>query len=241
MDVSERAGRGASREYRDFVLDDIEFRANTDANTVEFEGVASVVDMPYTVDDAYGSFQETIAAGAFDRSLKNGKKDDVFLHVNHRWDDVPMASRMAGSLRLVADPNLRVQATLDGSRSDVQILRSALEHRIMREMSIGFTVPKDKQTWAPDYSERTIRELKLMEVSVVKKGANPYTSAAARSFDEFIESLTEIEMDEADLRRAIAYFESRLLQPEAPVNEFAERDQADKDRLLRRKASFILV
>lgn len=238
-DLSERARACLGiREYRDFVIDELELRAGSDPNVVEFTGVASTVDAPYTVRDAFGEFTETIAAGAFNRTLNNPKAD-VALHVNHRWDDIPLASRLAvgatGTMRLVADPNLRVFATLDAERSDVQILRSAIRDGIMREMSIGMTVPKDKQTWNADYTDRVVREAHLLEASIVKQGANRLTSTAVRSAAELLESLVDVEMTEEELRRAIAALEERLPAPE--VNPFAERDRADMDRLLRLKAS----
>jgi HK97 family phage prohead protease len=207
MNIEERANpKGA--EYRAFAIEDFEFRAD-DENTVTFEGVASVVDEPYTVRDAFGEFQETIKAGAFNKTLKDGKAD-VALFVNHRHDDVPLATRLDGSLILSADPNLRVKATMDAGRPDVQIVRSAIERGQLRQMSIGMNVPKDKQSWNADYTERIIREARVGETSIVWKGANHLTSAAVRALDELIDEITADDYAPDELRRMIAHLESLL-------------------------------
>jgi hypothetical protein len=70
----------------------------------------------------------------------------------------------------------------------------------MRQMSIGFTVPKARDKWNDDMTERTIKELQLFEASVVWQGANPYTSSSMRSFDEMLASLTDAEMTDDELR-----------------------------------------
>jgi phage head maturation protease len=54
---------------RSFALDDFEFRDNQDTGGWTFEGVASVVDYPYTVRDQFGEYTETIQRGAFDHTL----------------------------------------------------------------------------------------------------------------------------------------------------------------------------
>jgi HK97 family phage prohead protease len=234
-DISERAN---GTVYRSYDLADFEFRDGGETGFT-FEGVASVVDKPYVVRDIFGEFTETIAAGAFNRTLNN-KQADVLLFVNHRHSDVPMASRRAGTLKLSADPNLRAVADLDPVRPDVIIARSAVMRGEMRQMSIGFSVPKDKNKdmWSPDYSERTIKELNLVEVSIVPQGANPHTEASMRSLDDLLESITDIDMTEDEIRRAIAAFEARLPHSDEPgelINPYAERDRLDAERLERRK------
>lgn len=41
-----------------------------------------------------------------------------------------------------------------------------------------------------------------------------------RAFDDFLDSLTDVDMDEAELRRAIAWLETRL--PVTPAEEIIE-------------------
>lgn len=211
------AERGSGHQVRHYDITDFEFRDDgTDGFT--FEGVASVVDTPYTVRDVFGEFTETIASGAFNKTLRD-RKADVALFVNHQHAGIPLATRSAGTLRLSVDPNLRVVAELDPSRPDVQNVRSAVTRGEMRQMSIGFTTPRDarKDRWNDDMTERTITELNLIETSIVWRGVNPHTTGVMRSFDDFVESFTDIDMTEDEVRRAIAALESRL--PAAEVVE----------------------
>lgn len=204
--------RGAGRQVRHYDITEFEFRDDGDTGFT-FEGVASVVDAPYSVRDQWGEYTETIRAGAFNKTLRDSKAD-IALFVNHNMAAVPLATRGAGTLNLVADPNLRVTADLDPARPDVQVIRSAVARGEMRQMSIGFMVPKARDAWNDDMTERTISEVQLLETSIVWRGANPHTTGVMRSVDEFIESLTDVDMTEADVRRAIAALEARLPEPE---------------------------
>lgn len=200
-----------TREDRSYTASDIEVR-DSDEGTVTFEGVASSVDAPYMVRDAFGEFEETIARGAFNRTIK--QKADVRLLVNHIG--VPIARTKSKTLTLEADPHLRAVApSLDPSNPTVQELRSALGRKDIDQMSIGFRV-KD-QEWNDDYTVRTIREVELFDVSIVTFPANPATSAALRSMDDLMRAITADDYDEAELRRLIAHAESLL-----PVEEERE-------------------
>ena len=229
MTITERVG-STDTIYRSYQIADFEFRDDTEGDGFTFEGVASVVDTPYTVRDRWGEFTETIRAGAFNKTLKDSKAD-VALFVNHQHQSVPLATRSAGTLNLSADPDLRVVASLDRERPSVLDVRSAVTRGEMRQMSIGFTVPKARDSWNDDMTEREISEVALMETSIVWKGANPHTSGSMRSLDEFMASLVDVEMDADEIRRAVAFFTERL--PDRAV-EFAERDRADRERLERK-------
>lgn len=224
------AERGTGHQIRNYDITDFEFR-DEGSNGFTFEGVASVVDKPYQVRDMWGEFTETISAGAFNKTLRDSKAD-VALFVNHNHQGIPLATRGAGTLKLVADPDLRVVAELDPTRPDVQNVRSAVSRGEMRQMSIGFTVPKARDQWNEDMTERTIKEVALIETSIVWRGANPHTTGAMRSLDDLLETITEIEMTEDELRRAIAALEARI---PAPVIDFAERDRQDRERLERKR------
>jgi HK97 family phage prohead protease len=202
------------REYRDWDMDELECRQDEGSDKVIFEGVASVVDKSYTVRDMFGEFTETVTRGAFDRTLAS--KADVALFVSHQSDAPPLATRSAGSLRLTADPHLRVKAFMNPARVDVQNARHAVADGEMRQMSIGFSVPKDKQTWNDDYTVRTIHEVNLVEASIVWRGASPTTSASVRSLQELIAEFNSDDPDE--IRRAIAHLESLL-----PVEQEEQR------------------
>ena len=245
MLVSDRASfDGVLR--RSFPIAEFEFRDDGPTGFT-FEGVASVVDHPYPVRDQFGEYTETIKAGAFNKTLKDGSAR-VSLYVNHRHSDVPLATRGAGTLTLSADPHLRVKASLDPNRPDVQILVSAIRRKEMGEMSIGFQAVRSRDKWSDDWTEVTRTEVALRETSIVEAGANTGgTSASLRAFDEFMASLTDVEMTEDEIQRAIAHFTSLLpsesrteasdVTVEATAAAIVERDRALRDRLARLKVA----
>jgi HK97 family phage prohead protease len=111
----------------------------------------------------------------------------VKLLVNH--DGVPIARTKSGTMTLESDDiGLRVRAELDPANPVVAELRSAMDRGDMDEMSFAFRAINDE--WSPDYRERTIREVKLFDVSVVTFPANPATVAQLRDSTEPVESTT---------------------------------------------------
>ena len=240
LDISHRA---ASTDLirRSYDIEDFEFRDDTaDGGGFTFEGVASVVDHPYPVRDRWGEYTEIIRAGAFNKTLKDGAAA-VSLYVNHRHSDVPLATRGAGTLEISADPHLRVRATLDPARPDVQILASAVRRKEMTQMSIGFNPVKTRDAWNADHTEVVRGEVALREASIVERGANTGgTQANMRAFDDFMATLTDVEMTDEEIRRALDHLSALLPAGETKtaeevVNEYAERDRADRERLERKR------
>lgn len=221
LDVSKR-GR-LEREVRRFNIAEFEFRDSA-ADGFTFEGVASVVDTPYEVNDMFGTFSETIRSGAFNKTLRDSKAD-VALFVNHDTMGIPLATRGAGTLKLSADPNLRVSATLDPIRNDVIAIRSAVQRGEMSQMSIGFQVPKARDTWNADYTQREIGEVKLLETSIVWQGANQFTSTSMRSISDVIAAIEADQLSPAEIQRAIVYLDSLL--PESMLEEPDEMEEED--------------
>ena len=173
----------------------------------------------YSVRDMMGEFSETMNKGAFHRTLR--QKDDVRMLKNHNSDFV-FARTKSGTLELADDPHLRASApSLDPANPQVQTLRSELR-------------VKDDE-WNSDYTERTIKERELIEVSVVTFPASPTTSAGLRSLDDLMASLTDFDnIDESQILRAIALLNELLPAPE--FDPITARDIADRDRLERKLA-----
>lgn len=219
-DLSARADfKGIVR--RSVALGDYEFRAEDDAETWTFEGVACTVDHPYAVRDWMGEYTETIAAGAFNRTLSDPNAK-VSLHVNHQYGAAqPLATRTAGTLKITADPHLTFRAELDPARPDVQILRSVLRRGEMNEMSIGFGTVKGGSDWNSDYTEVVRTDLRLREASVVEDGCNDLTSASIRSLTTELARFNGHDFDEGEVRRAIMWLEG-LLRSDDPEQD-AER------------------
>jgi HK97 family phage prohead protease len=231
------------REVADRATQDRETRAHTveavevrdDDGKVTFDGIASVVDTSYSVRDVFGEYSETIVKGAFHRTLK--QKADVRLLINH--EGTPLARTKSRTLELSEVPHLRAVAGLDPANPKVQEIRSAMSRGDLDQMSIGFRV-KD-QEWSADYSERTIKEIELHDVSIVTYPASPTTTAQLRSFDEFMQSLADGELSEDEIERGYAFFTDKRAAL-VPAPDFSERDRADMDRLLlKRRTDFVAV
>lgn len=169
---------------------DIEFRAvevgGFEAGDVDDEGFARSFSGYAAVFNSPSEplpFVETIAPGAFKRSLNSGREVRAF--VNHN-SDAPLATTKNNSLRLVEDERgLRVDMTLPDTTAgrDLSVL---LRDGVVHSMSFGFAVPRGGDAWSEDGQTRELREVILYEVSVVT-GFPAYAAtegANVRSIDE---------------------------------------------------------
>lgn len=217
LDFAERAALGVTA-IRSFDFTECEFRDDGPNGWITFEGVASVVDTPYTVRDQLGEFTETIVAGAFDKTLgelkkraAKGPQHDVALYINHDYRGLPLATVSAGNLDLSATPHLNMRAFLNPARPSVQEARHAVADGQARQMSIGFSVLNKKaDVWNEDYTQRSIHELKLTEGSIVWRGASPTTTGAVRSLDQAMRSITNLNISKDEARRLIKTLERRF-------------------------------
>ena len=125
-------------------------------------------------------FTEVIERGAFARSLKS--RNDVKLLINHDTGRV-LGSTRAGTLRLIEDENgLRAEADLPPT-SDGKDISILLQRGDIRSMSFGFTVPTGGDSWNAEGTVRTLKSVRLHEVSIVTFPAYEATSASVRSLD----------------------------------------------------------
>jgi hypothetical protein len=94
-----------------------------------------------------------------------------------------LGSLRAGTLRLTEDNHgLRVEADLP----DTQLGRDTatlLRRGDISSMSFGFTVPSGGDSWNTDGTERTLKSVRLFEVSIVGMPAYTATSASVRAYD----------------------------------------------------------
>ena len=148
-----------------------------------FTGYAAVFNSP----SEPLPFIETIAPGAFKRSLNSGK--EIRAYVNHN-SDMPLATTKNNSLQLSEDERgLRVNMTLPDTTAgrDLSVL---LREGVVHSMSFGFAVPRGGDVWSDDGQSRELREVVLYEISVVS-GFPAYAAtegANVRSINETDES-----------------------------------------------------
>lgn len=159
----------------------VQLRAKPDGtggSTYEFEGYGAVFDTPFEMWDFWGDpYVEVVSQGAFTRSLS--MQPDVPFLIGHDDTGVPLARTRSGTMQLSQDTRgLHVLATMDGARSDVRNLASAVERGDLDEMSIGFVTMG--QQWSPDFEQRNMLDLELHrgDVSAVALAANPATSGS---------------------------------------------------------------
>jgi HK97 family phage prohead protease len=168
----------------------IEYRSFTAAESVEAtdEGHVFGLAIPYsrrtTIGNMdHGGFREEIAPGACNKSLREA--DIVALNNHNSWQ--PLGRTSAGNLTLKSttrgvEPDLE---PIDTSYGDDLIKN--VKAGIVRGWSFGFEVIKDEWTRdgepSDEYSgtDRTIREMKLIEVSPVTFPAYDQTEISARS------------------------------------------------------------
>ena len=205
--VSARAELYSQKLHEERLFD---FEARTeDDGTFVVEGYASTTDAPYAVRDHLGEYTETMARGSFGKSLN--EKDDVRWLVNH--EGIALARTASGTLDLREitkpedDPQGRGQtglwtsARLDAKSPLAQTVRSAIERGDMSQMSFAFQATR--QEWNEDYTQRTVLETRLFDVSGVTYPANPSTSVsvaprAAEPEAVEVPTLEPVADDEAD-------------------------------------------
>lgn len=160
----------------------VSLRADQDADVWRFAGEAAVVENPYTVYDMFGDFTETIAEGAFTKTLG---EDPLVSFVSMHSLATVMAQTRGRGLTLSASPNLSVDAELAKDDADVARIAPKIRRGLMNSMSFAFRVTR--QEWDEDYVNRRILEVNLQggDVSVITTGhgANPAAHGDLRSLD----------------------------------------------------------
>lgn len=161
-------------ETRHITVNDWEMRESGDG--MSFTGYAAVFNSP-SLDMG---FRESIAPGAFARSLKS--RNNVRMLLNHNPEKV-LASTRGKTLRLMEDgKGLLAEADLPPTTVG-RDLSISMQRGDVDSMSFGFTVPRGGDSWNEDGSQRELREVRLIEVSVVTFPAYPATSASVRMTD----------------------------------------------------------
>jgi HK97 family phage prohead protease len=153
-------------------------RSENDDDGLTLEGYAAVFDSPTEIDSWEGQFTETLARGAFTKTISERTPILQFDHGTH-----PMIGSIPlGSIRKLRedDHGLFVQARLSDNWL-VEPVRDAIADGGITGMSFRFSVPDGKDTWSKNGSERTIHEVKLYELGPVVWPAYETTSVGVRS------------------------------------------------------------
>lgn len=146
-----------------------EFEIREEEDGMTFTGYAAIFDSP----SEPLPFIERIQRGAFRKTLRS--RNDIKFLWNHDAGEI-LGSTRAKTLKLYEDERgLRVEGTLPNTtrgRDVAELLRRG----DVDSMSFGFSVPSGGDSWSSDGSERTLKFVRLHEVSLVAWPA--YTSTA---------------------------------------------------------------
>lgn len=161
LEAEHRRINGRDVEFRTMEVGGLELRsADSEDGSPVFSGYAAVFNSP----SEPLPFIETIAPGAFKRTLNSGREIRMF--VNHDSGQ-PLATTRNGSLRLIEDQRgLRAEADLPDTTAGRDIA-TLIKSGVVHSMSFGFSIPRGGDAFSDDGQTREIREAILHEVSIV--------------------------------------------------------------------------
>jgi HK97 family phage prohead protease len=188
-------------ETREFEID-LELREEGDE--MSLVGYAALFN---SRSENLGGFTETIAPGAFSRSLKS--RNDVKLLWNHDTSAVLGSSR-SGTLKLYEDERgLRVEASLPNTTYG-RDARELIKRGDVTGFSFGFSIPgRGGDEWNAEGTERTLKSVRLHEVSLTPfpayqgtngtasvRGLDKIALRAEVSADDLADALLKVEQGE---------------------------------------------
>lgn len=177
-------------------------------------------------------FTERIAPGAFRRSLQS--RNDIKLLWNHDSSTV-LGSTRSGTLKLTEDDRgLRVSALLPDTQAgrDAKVL---IQRGDVTGFSFGFTVPSGGEEWNAEGTERTLKAIRLLEVSTgvafpaypstngtaIVRGLDKVAQRAEVDADALADALLKIENGE-DITTDDRQLLNTVIDKLAPTEEVAE-------------------
>lgn len=206
LDIEARKIAGRDVEFRTVEVGDLELRAvdgDAESMPMNFAGYAAVFNSP----SEPLPFIETIAPGAFKRSLQSGR--EVRMYLNHN-SDLVLGSTKASTLKVTEDARgLYVEAQLPDTTygRDLSVL---MQRGDVHSMSFGFAIPTGGDSFSDNGKSRRLNEAILYEVSVVS-GTPAYAATAGAQVRSTEELPAEPAADDAVTGRSVAlarrYFE----------------------------------
>ena len=196
-------------ERRHLTLNELKVETRADGKKM-IRGHAAVFNQ---LSEDLGGFREQLAPGAFSEAIE---KDDVRALFNHDPNFV-LGRNLSGTLTLKEDSR-GLAIEIDPPDSDVvrDLVLKPIERGDITQMSFGFTVRPNGQDWAKDDAGQVVRTLKrvrLFDVSPVTYPAYPQTDVAVREMRSHFEAVSpkQLVVDKSALekRQRIAEHEVR--------------------------------
>ena len=201
-------------------------RADEGSDGLTLTGHGAVFNSWTEIDSWEGRFRERIAPGAFTKTLQeNGSR--VRLQFDHGQHPL-IGSLPIGAIRKLKEDRrgLFVEARLADNWL-IQPVREAIENGSIDGMSFRFSVVNESwEKQDTDLPERTITEVKLMELGPVVWPAYDKTDVGVRSL-ELARSLVAADDDTRREIAAILLRDQDLKDPDTPVAEAASSTSDD--------------
>jgi HK97 family phage prohead protease len=159
----------------------VEERAAGDSKTSVLVGHAAVFNQ---LSENLGGFREQVAPGAFSETIK---AHDIRALFNHNPDFI-LGRNVSGTLRMEEDSTgLRIEIDVPDTQVGRDLMVS-VQRGDVSQMSFGFSVMPDGSVWSEDQDGttiRTLRSVRLFDVSPVVYPAYPQTDIAVRSLNDW--------------------------------------------------------
>ena len=166
----------ADKEIRTLVQN-VEVREDEESGTIRVSGYAAVFGEETNI---AGMFTETIERGAFTSALE--RQDDVVFLINH--DGLPLARTRSGTLRLSQDERgLYMESELDRNDPDVRAIVPKMKRGDLDKMSFAFMPERQEWDDSGDMPKRSIKDLRLYDVSIVTNPAYEGTEIGLRALE----------------------------------------------------------
>lgn len=214
--------------------------ADDDNGTLKVEGYVNETNSKSNMLGREQRFVEVIKPGVWQRAIEKAK--EVHFYAEHDKNKI-LASTRNGSLELREDDKgLYMTATISPTswgKDYYQLIKDG----ILQNMSFGFRAIKDQWRNMGDHFERTVNELELFEVSVVRDPAYAASSISARGIDlvedevpaeELNLRTIEIRSDEDIKKIAMEIFKMlqenvKMAEKPEPVQEEVTDEPTDED------------
>ena len=193
-------------ERRTFGIVELRVEDVADASVPSISGHAAVFD---SLSEDLGGFRERVAPGAFAASLA---EDDIRALFNHD-PNLVLGRNRAGTLRLAEDDTGLAIGIDPPNTAAARDIVTMIKRGDITQMSFAFRTISDEFQMVDGEVVRTLKAVRLFDVSPVTFPAYPQTDVAARSLEAF-----KAERAEADRAKGTpALDRMRLLNRHASV------------------------
>ena len=120
------------------------------------------------------SYNDIIEKGAFTKTINENKGRIAFCYQHDMYTPIGKIEELQED-----DTGLKIKVRISDSESDI---KTKIKEGILKEMSIGYSTIRSE--YNQDTDIRTLKELKLWEVSLVTIAANPLATITAMKSDE---------------------------------------------------------